>query len=154
MFQFATINVVSVLGNEQNVTKEIQRWPVDALNNKQLGVVAKHHDEENHDMALHDVGVTESLEKLHENGEDAVSLDPENFHFALEEHEFVFVDFFAGWCSHCQRCKSVQSRDVLQAAVQYRRVTRRSLTFHLHPCLFRCCLFRLQWHRHGNALRK
>jgi thiol-disulfide isomerase/thioredoxin len=115
MFQFATINVVSVLGNEQNVTKNIQRWPVDASNVRQLGVNAKHHDEQHPDMALHDAGVTQSLEELHQNGEDAVSLDPESFLYALEEHEFVFVDFFAGWCSHCQICKSsrVQSPDVL-----------------------------------------
>lgn len=106
MFQFATINVVSVLGNDQNVTKDIKRWPVDASNTRQLGVDAKHHDEQHHDMALHDAGVTESLEELHENGEDAVTLDPESFRYALEEHEFVFVDFFAGWCSHCKRCKS------------------------------------------------
>jgi thiol:disulfide interchange protein len=94
------------LGNDQNVTKDIKRWSVDASNIKQLGVNAKHHDEQHHDMALHDVGVTESLEKLHENGEDAISFDPESLQFALEQHEFVFVDFFAGWCSHCQRCKS------------------------------------------------
>jgi thiol-disulfide isomerase/thioredoxin len=99
--EFATVNVVSVLGNEQNITKDIQRWPVDALNNKHA-VDVKHNDEQHHDVVMHDVGVTESLEKLHENGEDAVSLDEENFLFAMEDHEFVFVDFFAGWCSHCQ----------------------------------------------------
>jgi thiol-disulfide isomerase/thioredoxin len=102
MLQFATINVVSVLGNEQNVTKDIQRWPLDASKIAQAGVNAKHHDEQHPDMALHDAGVTLSLEELHENGEDAVSLDPESFRYALEEHEFVFVDFFAGWCSHCK----------------------------------------------------
>jgi thiol-disulfide isomerase/thioredoxin len=69
---------------------------------RQLNVNAKHHDEQHPDMALHDTGVTQSLEELHENGEDAVSLDPESFQYAIEEHEFVFVDFFAGWCSHCK----------------------------------------------------
>ena len=110
LFQFATINVVSVLGNEQNVTKNIQRWPVDASNVRPKGVNAiQHHDEQHPDTALHDAGVTQSLEELHENGEDAVSLDPESFLFALEEHEFVFVDFFAGWCSHCKKCESMLS---------------------------------------------
>jgi hypothetical protein len=70
MFQFATINVVSVLGNEQNVTKNIKRWPVDASNVRQLNVNAKHHDEQHPDMAL----TRRYSIELHENGEDAVSL--------------------------------------------------------------------------------
>lgn len=144
MLQFATINVVSVLGNEQNVTKNVQRWPIDSSNVRQLGVNAKHHDEQHSDMALHDADVTQSLEELHEDGEDAVSLDPESFLYALEEHEFVFVDFFAGWCSHCKRCKSSPDTYVVPVEGLLDAVLSHVSSFPFLPCLFRCllpCLF-------------
>jgi len=40
--------------------------------------------------------------RLHENGEDAISLDEQTLKFAQHENEFLFVDFYASWCSHCR----------------------------------------------------
>jgi thiol-disulfide isomerase/thioredoxin len=96
------VDVVSVLGNNQNMTKYISKIPLDAE-----GVVhavaarnMRQHDIE--EIALHDSSVTKSIEDLHESGEQAISLDEKTLGFALRENDLVFVDFFASWCSHCQ----------------------------------------------------
>jgi thiol-disulfide isomerase/thioredoxin len=96
---FSTINVVSALGMEQNITKDITRFSID-----EDGVL-EHYEQRNpdqHDIIHYDKRVTQSLEELHENGEDAVSLDPESFQYALEDFEFVFVNFHVEWCIHCK----------------------------------------------------
>jgi len=98
--QHATINVVSVLGKEQNITKNVVRTDLDA-DGVHRGV-SKRGAERQRDILMVDPTVTQSLETLHENGEDAVNLDPESFEYALEDYEFVFINYFAGWCSHCQ----------------------------------------------------
>lgn len=99
---------MSLLGNEQNVTKQFSKWKLDAYG------VQYQYDMRNldqHDLASYDSSVRETIEKLHENGEDAVNLNFDTFHFALEDYEFVFVDFYAPWCPHCQICKSVPIPD-------------------------------------------
>jgi thiol-disulfide isomerase/thioredoxin len=53
-------------------------------------------------VLLYDAGVEETIEELHADGEDAVSLDQTLLEVALEENTYVFVDFFASWCSHCR----------------------------------------------------
>jgi thiol-disulfide isomerase/thioredoxin len=55
------------------------------------------------DVVLSDSLVTSSIEELHENGEDAVSLDPLSFKAAKADYTYVFVDFYASWCSHCRQ---------------------------------------------------
>jgi thiol:disulfide interchange protein len=94
--------VISVLGNEQNITKDIQRWDLDSVGlQRQLS----HKNPDQRDILHYDESVYESLEHLHLNGEDAASLDEESLGYALEEYEHVFVDFYASWCSHCQTCE-------------------------------------------------
>ena len=48
---------------------------------------------------LKDDKVLGSIEELHENGEDAVSLDATTLEFAKNENEYLFVDFckFRAW---------------------------------------------------------
>jgi thiol-disulfide isomerase/thioredoxin len=62
----------------------------------------KQRDLETNGMELHDKTVTKTLEELHANGEDAVPLDENSLEQALKDYPFVFVDFFANWCSHCR----------------------------------------------------
>lgn len=96
---YATIDVVSVLGTQQNVTQHVQKYPID-----QSGVRRSYMQRNlnQHDVQLFDATVKETIEELHADGEDAVSLDEHTFAIALEENEYVFVDFFANWCSHCR----------------------------------------------------
>ena len=123
---YATINVVSVLGNEQNITKDITRHALDeeGTRNDALRNV-HHHHEDNRDILMADPTVTESLEELHENGQDVVSLDETTLQYALDEKgttmssltnqskqfvpknlsyqlvsqlaEYVFVKYYADW---------------------------------------------------------
>lgn len=96
---YATIDVVSVLGTQQNVTKHISKFPIDQ-NGVRQGYRSRNRDQ--HDVLLFDSGVEETIEELHADGEDAVSLDETLLEVALEENTYVFVDFFANWCSHCR----------------------------------------------------
>ena len=96
---YATIDVVSVLGTQQNVTQHVQKFPID-----QYGIRQRYQqrNRRQHDVQLYDASVEETIEELHENGEDAISLDAELLAEALEENTYVFVDFYANWCSHCR----------------------------------------------------
>lgn len=95
---YAVVDVVSALGTEQNVTQNVNKWNLDAA-----GVKKRFHgrNKNQKDILFHDETVTKSIEELHENGIDAVDLDETTFSFAVKENQFLFVDFFASWCSHC-----------------------------------------------------
>ena len=96
---FAVIDVVSVLGTDQNVTAHVTKWNIDGDGVRQ-GYRGRNRNQK--DIDLFDPSVTESIEELHENGEDAISLDPEMLEYYKQEYDYVFVDFFASWCSHCR----------------------------------------------------
>ena len=92
--RYAVIDVVSVLGTQQNVTKHVTKWDVSAEGVRQR---YQGRNKEQHDIELFDpaVGDRASMEELLENGEDAISLDEQTFEFAKHKQEFLFVDFFA-----------------------------------------------------------
>lgn len=92
--EYAVIDVVSVLGTQQNVSNHVTKWHVDAA-----GVRRRYQgrNKEQKDMELFDSSVTSSIEELYANGEDAISLNPETFEYARNEQEYVFVDFYASW---------------------------------------------------------
>eukprot|EP00560_Eucampia_antarctica_P008612 CAMPEP_0197825118 /NCGR_PEP_ID=MMETSP1437-20131217/2251_1 /TAXON_ID=49252 ORGANISM="Eucampia antarctica, Strain CCMP1452" /NCGR_SAMPLE_ID=MMETSP1437 /ASSEMBLY_ACC=CAM_ASM_001096 /LENGTH=539 /DNA_ID=CAMNT_0043424989 /DNA_START=91 /DNA_END=1710 /DNA_ORIENTATION=+ len=96
---YATVDLVSSLGTEQNVTQHVTKYKLDAE-----GVRKGYHgrNKNQKDIITSDTLVTETLDELHTNGEDAMSLDATTFEFALEEYSFLFVDFYASWCSHCK----------------------------------------------------
>jgi thiol-disulfide isomerase/thioredoxin len=97
--EFAVVDVVSVLGTQQNVTSHVTKWHVDAEGIRQR---YQGRNREQKDIKHYDESVTESLEELHDNGEDAISLDADTFQYARKNQEFLFVDFYASWCSHCR----------------------------------------------------
>ena len=97
--EFATIDVVSVLGTQQNVTQHVMKYPID-----QRGVRQRYRarNAQQHDVQMFDSTIEETIDELLHDGEDAVSLDATTLAVALEENTYVFVDFFANWCSHCR----------------------------------------------------
>jgi len=97
--EWAVVDVVSVLGTDQNVTAHVTKWDLDANGVKRN---FKGRNRNQKDVDLFDATVMETIDELHKNGEDAISLDKESLAWAKENFEFLFVDFFASWCSHCR----------------------------------------------------
>jgi hypothetical protein len=64
------------LTHYQNITKDVKRWNLDA--NGVMQQYARRNPDQ-HDILHYDETVTETIEELHANGEDAVSLTPETF---------------------------------------------------------------------------
>jgi len=97
--EWAVVDTVSVLGTDQNITAHISKWNLDGG-----GIRKSYHgrNKNQKDIALFDKDVTETYEQLLEDGEQAVSLDYHTFKYALDDFEYLFVDFFASWCSHCR----------------------------------------------------
>jgi len=97
---FAVVDVVSSMGENQNVTAHITKWNVDGDGVRQRFRGRNTHQ---HDLIqLSDSLIEETIEELHENGEDAISLDRSTLQFARNEYKYLFVDFYASWCSHCK----------------------------------------------------
>lgn len=97
--EWAVLDTVSVLGTNQNITSQISKWNIDGSG------IRKNYQGRNRnqkDIALFDEDVTETHEELLENGEQVVSLDYNSYKFAKNEFEYLFVDFYASWCSHCR----------------------------------------------------
>jgi thiol:disulfide interchange protein len=92
---FVVVDVVSVLGTEQNVSAHITKWNIDGAGVRQR---YQGRNKQQKDIDLYDRTVTRTLEQLYENGEDAISLSEETFEYATKTQEYVFVDFYASWC--------------------------------------------------------
>ena len=87
--EYTVVDVVSVLGTDQNVTQHVTKFQIDAE-----GIRQRFHgrNKKQDDIIMHDREVTETIEELHENGEDAISLDADTFTYAKHENEFLFVE--------------------------------------------------------------
>jgi hypothetical protein len=92
--EFVVVDVISVLGTEQNVSNHITKWNLDADGVRQR---YQGRNKQQKDLHLFDTSVTRSLEELHEDGEDALALSQETFDYAKKQHEYLFVDFYASW---------------------------------------------------------
>ena len=95
--EWAVVDTVSVLGTDQNITAHVTKWQVDGEGVRRR---FQGRNRQQTDIAMFDGAVTSTIDELHEDGEDAVSLDTVTFPFALMEFTYLFVDFYASWCSH------------------------------------------------------
>lgn len=73
--EYATVDIVSPLGTSLNVTSHLSKYALDAegVRQRYMG-----RNLQQHDIVLSDALVTETIEELHANGEDAVSLSEES----------------------------------------------------------------------------
>ena len=92
---YATVDIVSPLGTSLNVTSHLSKYSLDAAGVRDR---YKGRNQQQNDIILSDSLVVNSIEELHENGEDAVSLDAES----LKDGESVqsISSSFCCWYSH------------------------------------------------------
>ena len=93
---FVNLDSVSIFGHEQNVQSNILKRGIDAGGVKQQ-FLARNRKQD--DIHMFDPSITESLESILQRKEnpDTWDLTPETFEDALEDNQFVFVDYYAGW---------------------------------------------------------
>lgn len=97
---YVSVDVWDVLGtNKQNVTKNVEKWQVDAGGNRRTFSGRNRETREVKHDEHH-----ETLEELHENGVHATPIgSKDEFMDYLGHHEMAFVNFYAPWCMWCQR---------------------------------------------------
>lgn len=66
---WAVIDVVSVMGTDQNVTAHVTKWNIDGEGIRK-GYKGRNRNQK--DITLFDEAITETLDELHEDGEDAI----------------------------------------------------------------------------------
>jgi Endoplasmic Reticulum-Golgi Intermediate Compartment (ERGIC) len=97
---WAVVDSVSSFGTEQNLTAHVTKWHMDANGIRQR---FQGRNKQQHDIHLFDGSVVDTVEELLKDGEDAISLDESSFSLALQEYKYLFVDFYAPWCSHVRQ---------------------------------------------------
>lgn len=76
------------------MSSHVTKWNVNAAGVRQR---YQGRNKQQKDIDLFDSAITETLEELHEDGVDAISLDQETFEYATKTQEYLFVDFYASW---------------------------------------------------------
>lgn len=101
---YVAVDVVTALGNRQNITKNIGKWEVsgDGVRKRFLGRNKQQRDLHADISEDAHANADFSLKVMHQDGVDAIDLDPEKFDALLKSEEYLFVDFFAPWCSWCR----------------------------------------------------
>jgi thiol-disulfide isomerase/thioredoxin len=96
--EYATVDVYSTIGFQKNVTKNVRKFPID-----EDGVLQQYEARNWHqdDVELWDPAVIETVDDLHSDGEDAISLNEDTFPYAKDEFPFLFVKFYTSNCPDC-----------------------------------------------------
>lgn len=77
----ATVDVYSTVGFKTNITRNVRKYPVDADGVRERYEARSWHAD---DLELWDPAVPETIEALHEDGEDAIRLDGESFPYGTK----------------------------------------------------------------------
>ena len=100
--EYAMIDVVDVLGTRSdNITKNINKWNVDASGIRR-GYEGRNVNQRDIEHDSH-----HNLEELLRNGQHAPNIDQDHFEESLKRNQYTFVNFYAPWCSWCQRLEPV-----------------------------------------------
>lgn len=121
---YVSIDVWDALGtNKQNVTKNIDKWQLDAQGIRRIFSGRNREGRE----VVHD-SHDRSLDEIHsEDGKAVVDLTADTFDDFMEEHEMAFVDLYAPWY-----VSIVHSNASIACLV-------RAATYHpVSPCFSRC----------------
>lgn len=99
----AAIDVYTAVGFEKKITKNIRKHPVD-----QDGVRQKYEARDWHqnDIELYDPAIEDEIHDLHQDGEDAISLETKSFPHAVKKYPLLFVNFYTDDCKNCQSLAS------------------------------------------------
>eukprot|EP01035_Chromulina_nebulosa_P018993 gene18993-24810_t len=105
--EFATIDVIDVLGTRNdNVTKNVNKWQVDEFGIRR-GYEGRNFEQKD---ILHDIH--HDVDSLVANGIHVLPIDDGNFKFFVENHDYVFVDFYAPWCICIVNVDCVANKDL------------------------------------------
>lgn len=87
---YAAVDVFSTIGYQKDIVKNIKKFPIDTDG------VLQHYEQQqwhNNDIELWDPAVWQSIDDLHEDGEDAIRLHDKSFHYGERAFaaEFLFT---------------------------------------------------------------
>ena len=112
---FISLDVTDVLGtNSKNITQSVDKYSIDDTGKKHK-YKGRQHLPNNEVLHDHDVNGENNrhgtIEELLVDGEHASAVaGAEGLAKILEEREYVFMDFYAPWCSWCQRLEPTWER--------------------------------------------
>jgi len=103
--QYLSVDVFDVLGtNKVDIKSNVEKWTLSS-DQKQKNYKGKNiHSDVLHDHDEDGNNIHGTLEELHVDGKDAVDIvDMDHLETLFKGKDFVFVDFYAPWCSWCQK---------------------------------------------------
>lgn len=129
--EFASVDVTDVVGDTRfNVTTTVSKLALDENQESVPGRIVDHRHEVKHEV------VHTHLDETH-----AVDLNEETFLKFLDEHPVVFVNFFAPWCSWCQKLAPVWEKAAETVHKKYEgessviRLAKVDCTLHRQLCM-------------------
>ncbi len=84
----ANIDIYSAIGYQKNITRNIRKYPIDETGVRQRYEASNWHQ---NDIELWDPAVVETIDDLHHDGEDAISLDANSFPYGEQKYVTLFV---------------------------------------------------------------
>jgi len=97
---YVSVDVWDSIGtNRQNVTKNIEKWQLDASGVRRI-FSGRNREVRKVQQDTH----RQTLQEMHdEEGKHVINLDDSTYDQFLEAHEMAFINFYAPWCIWCQR---------------------------------------------------